>query len=42
VPLYTGMGMRSQTALIWQISDSFLVHKDNWRVDVLITEMEEV
>ena len=27
---------------IWQISDSFLVHKDNWRVDVLITEMEAV
>jgi Holliday junction resolvase RusA-like endonuclease len=27
---------------IWQISDSFLVHKENWRVDVLITEMEAV
>lgn len=27
---------------IWQISDSFPVHKDNWRVDVLITEMEAV
>lgn len=27
---------------IWQISDSFLVHKENWRVDVMITEMEAV
>lgn len=25
---------------VWGISDSFLVHKENWRVDVLITEME--
>lgn len=25
---------------VWGISDSFLVHKDNWRVDVMITDME--
>lgn len=27
---------------IWQISDSFLVQKESWRVDVLITEMETI
>ena len=25
---------------VWGISDSFLVDKDNWRVDVLVTDME--
>ena len=27
---------------IWQISDSFLVQKESWRVDVLLTEMEDL
>ena len=25
---------------VWGISDSFLVDKDNWRVEVLVTDME--